>query len=60
MAQANANLKQIKKSGREIAQNKKILIVDDEAYNCDVLTSIIDSLKLIGFPERVERCMNGK
>ena len=58
MTQARANLQTMTEAG-EVAEGKKILIVDDEAYNCDVLSAIISSLKLENCSERIDRCLSG-
>jgi len=38
---------------------KKILLLDDEPYNIEVLMSIFKSLKLRGFPNSIDCCYNG-
>ena len=38
---------------------KKILLLDDEPYNIEVLMSILKCLQLRGYPDSVDCCYNG-
>mmetsp|Transcript_11866 Transcript_11866/g.18309 ORF Transcript_11866/g.18309 Transcript_11866/m.18309 type:complete len:119 (+) Transcript_11866:2208-2564(+) len=42
-----------------VSSDKRILIVDDEAYNCEVLFAIIQSMELENVDNRVDLCMGG-
>ena len=42
------------------ASTKKILLLDDEPYNIEVLKLIFKTLKLEGFPENLDYCFDAQ
>ena len=58
MIGARQNLTRLREG--QVMSNKKILIVDDQSYNCDVLYSILMGHELYDAEARIEICLSGK
>jgi CheY-like chemotaxis protein len=59
LRQARANLPLLLRGGY-VATSKRILLIDDESYNCKALLAILRSLKLRDLERRVALAYSGK